>query len=67
MDNQGLFGALEQFWSINDQPRLNRKNTFFDDIKFNDPFIVELVCLGLVVIPVILVIIAMVGVINGLP
>ena len=31
MNNQGLFGALEQFWTVNDKPRLNRRNTYFED------------------------------------
>ena len=29
--NQGFIGALEQFWTVNDKPRLNRKNTYFED------------------------------------
>lgn len=35
MNNQGLFGALEQFWTIEDKPRLNRRNTYFEDILTN--------------------------------
>ena len=31
MSNQGFFGALEQYWTVNEAPRLNRRNTFFDD------------------------------------
>ena len=31
MTNQGFFGALWQYWNINPKPRLERKNTFFDD------------------------------------
>ena len=31
MSNQGLFGAFEQYWTVNEAPRLDRKNTFFDD------------------------------------
>ena len=36
MDNQGLFGALEQYWTVNDKPRLNRKNTYFDDLTLSN-------------------------------
>lgn len=31
MSNQGLYGALEQFWTVNEAPRLDRKNTYFED------------------------------------
>lgn len=31
MSNQGFFGALEQYWTVNEAPRLNRRNTFFED------------------------------------
>lgn len=31
MNNQGFFGALWQYWNIQDKPRLDRRNTFFDD------------------------------------
>lgn len=31
MSNQGLLGALEQFWTVNEAPRLDRKNTYFED------------------------------------
>ena len=27
--NQGFWGALEQYWTVNDAPRLNRKNSWF--------------------------------------
>ena len=27
--NQGFFGALEQYWTVDEQPRLNRKNSWF--------------------------------------
>ena len=36
MDNQGLFGTLEQYWTVNDKPRLNRKNTYFDDLTLSN-------------------------------
>ena len=31
MVSQGLLGALAQFWTIEKQPRLHRKNTYFQD------------------------------------
>lgn len=31
MVSQGLFGALEQYWTIEDKPRLTRRNTYFED------------------------------------
>ena len=32
MNNQGFIGALSQYWDIEPKPRLNRRNTYFDDI-----------------------------------
>lgn len=34
--NQGLFGALVQYWDIQPQARLGRKNTFFEDVKVSN-------------------------------
>lgn len=31
MTSQGFFGALWQYWNIQEKPRLERRNTFFDD------------------------------------
>lgn len=31
MVNQGLLGALAQYWTVDEKPRLNRKNTYFED------------------------------------
>lgn len=31
MNSQGFFGALWQYWDIHEKPRLDRRNTFFDD------------------------------------
>ena len=31
MVNQGLWGAIEQFWTVEEKPRLHRRNTFFDE------------------------------------
>ena len=29
--NQGFIGALEQYWTVEEKPRLHRKNTYFED------------------------------------
>ena len=31
MTNQGLWGAIEQYWTVEEKPRLHRRNTFFED------------------------------------
>lgn len=31
MSNQGLFGAIEQYWTVDEALRLNRRNTYFRD------------------------------------
>ena len=36
LTSQGLIGALEQYWSINPKPRLERKNTYFDDAQLSN-------------------------------
>ena len=33
MVNQGLWGALEQFWTVEEKPRLHRRNTFFEEYQ----------------------------------
>ena len=30
MNKQGLFGALEQYWTVEPKPRLYRRNTYFE-------------------------------------
>ena len=32
-DGQGLYGALDQFWTVEPKARLYRRNTYFDDHK----------------------------------
>lgn len=34
--DQGFFGALEQYWNVSDKPRLDRKNTFFEDVQLSN-------------------------------
>lgn len=46
MNNQGLFGALNQYWSIEEKPRLHRRNTYFDDVKVSN---VQALRVGIVV------------------
>ena len=36
MNNQGLIGALLQYWTIDEKPRLNRKNTYFEDVQLSN-------------------------------
>ena len=36
MVNQGLIGALSQYWTVEDKPRLHRKNTYFDDLALSN-------------------------------
>ena len=31
LNNQGLLGALYQYWNIEPKARLHRRNTYFDD------------------------------------
>lgn len=31
MVNQGLWGAIEQYWTVEEKPRLHRRNTYFED------------------------------------
>lgn len=31
MNKQGLYGAIEQYWTVEPKARLNRRNTYFND------------------------------------
>lgn len=31
MVSQGFLGAIEQYWTIDEKPRLDRRNTYFKD------------------------------------
>ena len=35
-EDQGLVGALHQYWNIDEKPRLYRKNTYFDDVQVSN-------------------------------
>ena len=36
MSNQGLLGAIYQYWNIHDKPRLDRRNTYFRDAQVSN-------------------------------
>lgn len=36
MSSQGLWGAIEQYWTVEPKVRLHRRNTFFDDCKVSN-------------------------------
>lgn len=46
MNDQGLFGALDQYWTVDEKPRLHRRNTYFDDISLSN---VDALRVGIVV------------------
>ena len=46
MNNQGLIGALYQYWNISDKPRLNRRNTYFKDHQISN---IDALKVGLIV------------------
>ena len=46
MNDQGLYGALDQYWNVEDKPRLARRNTYFDDIQLSN---VDALRVGIVV------------------
>ena len=39
-NNQGLWGAIVQFWTIEDKPRLHRRNTYFEDHQVSEKLVV---------------------------
>lgn len=36
MVNQGLWGAVEQYWTVEEKPRLHRRNTYFEDHQISN-------------------------------
>ena len=34
--NQGFFGALEQYWTVEPKARLHRRNTYFNDAQVSN-------------------------------
>lgn len=55
MMNQGFFGALEQYWTVDEKPRLNRRNTYFEDVQLSNTdalrvgIVVSMVAIAIVV------------------
>ena len=51
MSKQGLYGAFEQYWTVDEAPRLNRRNTYFRDhqVSSYDALKVSLVVLVLAI------------------
>lgn len=50
--NQGFWGALEQFWTVDEQPRLNRRNSWFREHEPNQSSLI----LGIyVAVPIVIV------------
>ena len=35
-EDQGLVGALHQYWNIDEKPRLYRRNTYFEDVQLSN-------------------------------
>ena len=36
MNDQGLYGALSQYWTVEPKARLHRRNTYFDDAQLSN-------------------------------
>ena len=36
LTSQGFFGALYQYWNIQPKPRLDRRNTYFEDAQLTN-------------------------------
>ena len=50
--NQGFWGALEQFWTVDEQPRLNRRNSWLREHEPNQSSLI----LGIyVTVPIVIV------------
>ena len=46
MVSQGLWGALQQYWTVEPKPRLERRNTYFEDVQLSN---LDVLKLGIVV------------------
>ena len=55
MNKQGLYGALLQYWSVEDKPRLHRRNTYFEDIEVSNLDALKF-CLGFILLAMAIVI-----------
>lgn len=63
MTNQGLYGALEQYWTVEEKPRLHRRNTYFDDIAYVSNWDALKFCIAFAVIGILIMTFWAVGVI----
>lgn len=61
MVRQDFIGALDQFWTVEDKPRLDRRNTWFDDNQIN-PSLLIMMCY--VSVPVVILFVAIVMVMG---
>ena len=50
MSNQGLFGALEQYWSVEPKPRLDRRNTYFEDVTITEQHLLAVATITIVMV-----------------
>ena len=53
--NQGFWGALSQYWTVDEQPRLNRKNSWFREHEPNQSSLILGLYIGVPVIVLFLV------------
>lgn len=50
MNNQGLFGALEQYWRVEPKARLNRRNTYFEDVTISEYHLLAVATITIVMV-----------------
>lgn len=50
MSNQGIWGALEQYWRVEPKPRLNRRNTYFEDVAISEYHLLAIATITLVMV-----------------
>ena len=60
MNDQGFLGALEQYWTVEDKPRLNRRNSWFRDHQVNPSLLIILAYISVPTI-ILFVVFCMVG------
>ena len=61
--NQGFFGALEQYWTLEPKVRLHRRNTYFDEVQVSN---VTALRVGIVSSTVLMVSVFVLGIMGGL-
>lgn len=60
MSNQGIFGALKQYWFFEEKPRLEKKNTYFEELKLSNRDAL-IFCTVFLIIAIALISIALIG------